>query len=88
MEIKHKSGYTTHYCHLDDMYVKRGQKVSRGQKIGTVGMTGKAYAPHLHYEVLKDGVHLDPVNYIFASVTPGEYANMLFMAVNTKQSMD
>ena len=88
VEIKHKSGYTTHYCHLDDMYVKRGQKVSRGQKIGTVGMTGKAYAPHLHYEVLKDGAHLDPVNYIFASVTPGEYANMLFMAVNTKQSMD
>lgn len=88
VEIKHKGGYTTHYCHLDEVYVRKGQKIRRGQKIGTVGMTGKSYAPHLHYEVLRDGMHLDPVNYIFASVTPDEYANMLFMAVNTKQSMD
>lgn len=88
VEIVHKSGYSSLYCHLDESYVQHGQKIRRGQKIGTVGMTGKSYAPHLHYEILKDGEHLDPINYIFASVTPELYANMLFMAVNTKQSMD
>ena len=88
MEIKHAGGYTTHYAHLDNVYVLKGQKVRRGQKIGTVGMTGKSYAPHLHFEVLRDGVHMDPVNYIFASVGPDEYANMLYMSVNTMQSMD
>ena len=88
VEIKHAGGYTTHYAHLDNVYVLKGQKVRRGQKIGTVGMTGKSYAPHLHFEVLRDGVHMDPVNYIFASVGPDEYANMLYMSVNTMQSMD
>jgi len=88
VEIVHDGGYVTHYAHLDDVCVLRGQKVKRGQKIGTVGMTGKSYAPHLHYEVLKDGVRMDPVNYIFASVGPDEYANMLYMSVNTMQSMD
>ena len=76
------------YAHLSDISVKKDQKVTKGQKIGSVGMSGASYAPHLHYEVLKDGEYMDPVNYIFASVSPEEYANMLFMAVNTQQSMD
>lgn len=88
VEIVHRSGYSTEYHHLDDVFVRKGQNVRRGQKIGTVGMTGKSYAPHLHYEVRHEGTPLDPVNYIFASLTPDVYANMLFMAANTKQSMD
>lgn len=88
VEIEHAGGYTTAYAHLESASVRKGALVKRGQKIGAVGMTGKAFAPHLHYEVRKDGVSLDPVNYFFASVDPDEYANMLFMAVNTMQSMD
>ena len=86
--VKHSGGYQTVYAHLSDISVKKDQKVTKGQKIGSVGMSGASYAPHLHYEVLKDGEYMDPVNYIFASVSPEEYANMLFMAVNTQQSMD
>lgn len=86
--INHAGGYSSVYEHLDNVNVSRGQKVRRGQKIGTVGMSGKSFAPHLHYEVMKDGVHQDPVNYFFASVDPLDYANYLYMSVNTVQSLD
>ena len=88
VEILHDGGYTTVYAHLESVSVRAGQKVDTGQRIGTVGMSGKAFAPHLHYEVRRDGEFLNPVNCIFASVTPAEYTNMLYMSVNTKQSMD
>lgn len=88
IEIQHQGGYVTRYAHLSATLVSRRQKVRRGQKIGTVGMTGNSFAPHLHYEVIRDSESVDPVNYIFASVDPQDYANMLFMAVNTDKSMD
>ena len=88
IEIEHQGGYVTRYAHLSATVVNKGQRVRRGQKIGTVGMTGNSFAPHLHYEVIRDGVPMDPVSYIFASVEPEDYANMLFMAVNTDKSMD
>ena len=88
VEILHDGGYVTCYAHLGAVYVSKGQRVRCGQKIGTVGMTGKTYAPHLHYGILRDGECVDPVNYFFASVSPAEYANMLYMAVGTMQSMD
>ena len=51
-------------------------------------MSGNSFVPHLHYEVLKDTLRLDPLNYLFASVSPDDYMGMLFMSVNTGQSMD
>lgn len=86
--IRHAGGYVTRYAHLDEIFVSKGQRVSKGRRIGSVGMSGNSYAPHLHYEVHKDSLTADPVNHLFASVSPQEYANMLFMAVNTMQSMD
>ena len=53
-----------------------------------ITLTGNSFAPHLHYEVIKDTVVMDPVSYMFASVTPEEYVNMLVMSVTTGQSMD
>lgn len=88
VEISHAGGYVTRYAHLSEISVSQGQSVRKGRKIGTVGMSGSAFAPHLHYEVFRDSLVLDPVNHMFASVGPEEYANMLFMAVNTEQSMD
>lgn len=88
IEIEHPGGYVSRYAHLSATLVRKGQKVKTGQKIGTVGMTGNSFAPHLHYELIRDGVCVDPVNYFFASVAPEDYANMLFMAVNTDKSMD
>ena len=86
--LYHAGGYTTRYLHLDEIFVEKGQRVKRGRKMATVGMSGGAYAPHLHYEVKLNGSFRNPVNYLFGSVDPDEYANFLFMSINTWQSMD
>ena len=86
--IDHENGYFTRYAHLSDVETARGRKVRKGTKIGHVGVSGNSFAPHLHYEVLRDTVALDPVNHMFASVTPEEYLNMMIMSVSTGQSMD
>ena len=65
-----------------------GRKVKRGTRIGYVGVSGNSFAPHLHYEVMKDTLVLDPVNHFFASITPEEYLDIMIMAVSTGQSMD
>lgn len=88
IKIRHAGGYETVFAHLGTRYVNAGQKVKAGQRIGTVGMTGNAYAPHLHYEVYLNGVMEDPINHFFASVSPEEYANMFYMSSSTMQSMD
>lgn len=88
VELTHPGGYVTRYCHLGDIYVSQGQSVAAGRKIAAIGLSGNSFVPHLHYEVMKDGAYCDPVHYFFASVTPPEYANMLYMSVNTGQSMD
>jgi murein DD-endopeptidase MepM/ murein hydrolase activator NlpD len=58
--IQHGDRYVTRYLHLNKRRVKQGQRVSQSQVIGTVGSTGAATGPHLHYEFLMDGVHRDP----------------------------
>lgn len=88
VEIRHKGDYVTRYAHLADIEVRKGRKVSRGDRIGYVGISGNSFAPHLHYEVMRDTLVLDPVNFFFASVTPEEYMNMVVMSVSTGQSMD
>lgn len=88
VEIDHGNGYVTRYAHLADIEVSKGRTVKKGTRIGYVGVSGNSFAPHLHYEVRKDSLVLDPVNHMFASVSPEEYANILVMSVATGQSMD
>lgn len=88
VEIDHGNGYMTRYAHLSDVIAVKGRKVKRGTHIGNVGVSGSSFAPHLHYEVVRDTVVLDPVNHLFATVTPEEYMNILVMSVTTGQSMD
>lgn len=58
--IKHGQAYTTKYLHLHKRKVRKGQRVEQHQVIGTVGSTGAATGPHLHYEFLLNGVHRNP----------------------------
>ena len=88
VEIDHRNGYVTRYALLGDISATKGRTVKRGQKIGTVGITSTTFAPHLHYEVLREGTVLDPVHFLFASVSPEDYAKMLYMSVSTRQSLD
>ncbi|MEM6666481.1 MAG: M23 family metallopeptidase [Pseudomonadota bacterium] len=66
VEIDHGNGITTRYAHMNRISVKRGQRVSPGQKIGTVGSTGRSTGPHLHYEVRIDGKAVDPMRFVTA----------------------
>lgn len=86
--VSHKGGYSTVYAHLGSISVRKGQKVGRGDRLGTVGMSGVSYAPHLHYEVLKDGEICDPAEYMFAAVTPDGYVELRAMAAASDQSLE
>ena len=86
--IDHGYGYQTQYAHLKAFKVKKGQKVKRGQLIGTVGSTGKATGPHLHYEVLKNDVQVDPIHFFFNDLTPEQYEKILEQAALPSLTMD
>ena len=62
--IKHNEIFTTRYFHFERALVKHGDTVKKGQVIGLVGNTGLSTIPHLHYEVLKHGVQVDPKDYL------------------------
>ena len=88
IEVDHGYGYITRYAHLSKSLVSRGDKITRTQEIGLVGNTGKSTGPHLHYEVLFNGRHQNPMNYYFLDLTPEEYDNMLQISENHGQVMD
>jgi murein DD-endopeptidase MepM/ murein hydrolase activator NlpD len=64
VEISHGNGLVTRYGHLSAIYVRAGQQVKTGQRIGAVGSTGSSTGPHLHFEVLTNGVNKIPLNYL------------------------
>ncbi len=86
--INHGYGYKTLYAHMSRIKVRKGQTVKRGQIIGYVGNSGKSVGPHLHYEVLKDGNKVNPVNYYYNDLTPEEYEKMLEISARHSQSFD
>ena len=69
VKIKHDNGYYTLYAHLEYTSVRKGQRVVKGQSIGYIGQTGKAFGKHLHFEVrnTKD-VRINPIKYIDADL--------------------
>lgn len=62
--INHGNGLQTYYMHCHKIYVKAGQKVSKGQNIAIVGTTGNSTGPHLHFQVMSGGTPVNPQNYL------------------------
>jgi murein DD-endopeptidase MepM/ murein hydrolase activator NlpD len=62
--ISHPGGYETLYAHCGSLLVSRGETVKMGDRIAAVGQTGKATGPHLHFELIKSGVYLNPEFYL------------------------
>jgi murein DD-endopeptidase MepM/ murein hydrolase activator NlpD len=86
--ISHGFGYQTLYGHMSRMVVRPGQRVNRGDLIGYVGNSGTSTGPHLHYEVLRGGKPVNPVNFYYNDLTPEEYETMLEMSSKAGQSFD
>jgi len=86
--IDHGYSYKTVYAHLSRIFVKPGQKILRGQIIGYVGNTGKSTSPHLHYEVRKNGVPLNPIYFFYNDLTLDQFQMMLELSSRPSQSMD
>lgn len=86
--INHGYGYKTLYGHMSKFAIKQGTKVKRGQVIGYVGSTGTSIAPHLHYEVIKKGAKINPINFYSADFTQEEYDEVRRLAAQPNQSFD
>lgn len=88
VEIDHGFNYKTLYAHMSAYNVRPGQKVKRGDVIGYMGNTGMSSGPHVHYEVRRNNMPVDPINYYFNDLTADEYDQMVAEAANTGQTMD
>jgi hypothetical protein len=64
VEINHGNGLATRYAHASRVLVKVGDEVQRGQPIAIVGSTGRSTGPHVHFEVLKNGVQVNPMSFV------------------------
>ncbi|RFM29887.1 M23 family metallopeptidase [Deminuibacter soli] len=86
--INHGYGYETLYGHMYRIKAHVGDHVKRGEVIGYVGSTGKSTGPHCHYEVHKNGQHVDPVYYFYNDLSPEQYDRLLKLAAASNQSFD
>ncbi len=86
--INHGYGYKTIYAHMSKIVARRGQKVKRGDLIGYVGNTGRSVSPHLHYEVHKNDVAVNPINFYYGDLSPEEFLAMQKAAEEEGQSYD
>ncbi|GAC1535558.1 MAG: M23 family metallopeptidase [Candidatus Velthaea sp.] len=64
VDLDHGNGYHTWYCHLSHANVSVGQRITKGEPIAAVGSTGESTGPHLHYQVMQNGVAIDPQPYL------------------------
>jgi murein DD-endopeptidase MepM/ murein hydrolase activator NlpD len=88
IEIDHGYGYVTRYTHLGELKVRTGQKVKKGSTIAIMGMSGGSIAPHVHYEVLKDGHQIDPMKVLVEGLGSDQFNLMAKAASQPNQSLD
>ena len=88
IEIDHGYGFVSKFAHLSEIKVSVGQKVKRGDIIALTGNTGLSSGPHLHYEIIKNGTKIDPVDYFYQDLSPKEYEQFRKEAEAATQAMD
>ncbi len=88
VQIAHGNGYETKYAHLGSIATRKDADVKRGDIIGYVGSTGGSIAPHVHYEVIKDGRKIDPLNFLMYGLDDKDYKKLLKLATRENQSFD
>lgn len=75
--LDHGFGYESRYAHLQEILVKPGQKVSRGDVIGTLGSSGRSTGPHLHYEIRHNNRAINPMHHYYEDLSPSEFQAMV-----------
>ncbi|WP_223033671.1 M23 family metallopeptidase [Hanstruepera marina] len=88
IRIDHGYGYVSLYAHLYKYNVRKNQRVKRGDLIGFVGNSGRSEAPHLHYEIFKDGNRINPINFYYGNLSAEEFNDLLEKASIENQSLD
>ena len=88
VEIDHGAGFITRYAHLETIRVRRGQRVSKQEVIGAVGSSGGSVAPHLHYEVIRNGAAVDPITYMVEGISSDDHFRMTELGGQQNQSLD
>lgn len=86
--VDHGYGFETVYAHMSEILVKKGESVKRGDILGLVGNTGTSTAPHLHYEVHKNGRPINPVNFYYQDLTPEQFKQIIELSQEPIQSFD
>ncbi|MBT1705195.1 M23 family metallopeptidase [Chryseosolibacter indicus] len=88
IEIDHGHGLITRYAHLEEIKVRAGQNIEKGVVIATSGNSGGSIAPHLHYEIIREGKAVDPIDYMIEKVEPQLYNQLKQFSQQQNQSLD
>lgn len=86
--IDHGYGYETRYAHLSGFAVQEGEKIKRGHIIGYVGNTGTSVSPHLHYEILYNGAHINPIHFFQRDLSNREYERLIELGNQQQEALD
>lgn len=88
IDINHNNGFMTRYAHLGDVSVRAGQRVKKGTVIATLGSSGGSVAPHVHYELFRNGKRIDPAPFMIEGLSSSEYDRLTQYANRQNQSLD
>jgi murein DD-endopeptidase MepM/ murein hydrolase activator NlpD len=88
IEIDHGHGFITRYAHLEEISIRLGQRIKKGMAIGSIGSSGGSIAPHLHYEIIRNGKNVDPVLYMVEGLSSTEHQMMKLQSQKQNQSLD
>jgi len=86
--LNHGHGFETRYAHLSRFAVQAGQRVKRGQVIAYVGNTGTSVSAHLHYEVLINDQHVNPINFFQRDLNNKEYDKLIEEGSKSVEPLD
>ena len=86
--IDHGNGYRSRYAMLESINVFSGKTVRQGEVVATIGLSGSSIAPHLHFEIWKNGAAVNPAAFMVQGLDAGKLASLLEAGKQTKQSLD